>query len=174
MKKTLYFFLLTIIMGMTLGSCQKEKKTNLDISGKIVNSTSCKNFIKKAGTGQIADSVSCVEYVFDPSRNLLILRHINAGFNCCPDDLYCTIQLRNDTILLREYEAAALCDCNCLYDLDIEITGVAPGKYQVLFMEPYVDDQEKLHFGIHLPEQTHGSFCVTRKQYPWGVTSITY
>lgn len=173
MKTKAFFFLWLLIPGIFLTGCQKDKTTNPVISGQIVNSTTCKYFLKNAEIIQVADSVSCVEYSFDVTRNSLALKHINAAFNCCPDYLYCTIQLHNDTILVREYEAAALCLCNCLYDLDIEITGVQPRKYQVRFAEPYAGEQEKLLFAIDLSEQTSGSFCVTRKQYPWGVTSIT-
>jgi hypothetical protein len=54
----------------------------------------------------------------------LTLKHVDAGFSCCPDSLYCNIGLKGDTILIQEFEKTAVCKCNCLYDLDIEINGV--------------------------------------------------
>ena len=163
-----------LILVILFIGCQKETRTDPDITGRLVHYTSCKYFLKSAETIQVADSLSCIEYAFDPSRNVLAIRHINAGFNCCPGYLYCTIQLQDDTILVREHEAAALCRCNCLYDLDMEISGLEPGTYQVKFVEPYLGDQEPLIFGIDLQEHVNGSFCVTRKHYPWGVTSSSH
>jgi hypothetical protein len=99
----------------------------------------------------------------------LTVKHINAGFNCCPDSLYCKVDLEGDTILIQELENSTLCHCNCLYDLVIEIKGIDLKKYHVKFIEPYVADQNKLLFEIDLTEDSTGSYCVTRQQYPWGI-----
>jgi hypothetical protein len=120
----------------------------------------------------IPDSISVVEYTFNPVRNLLTLKHINAGFNCCPDSIYCTITVRGNTILIEEFEKAALCHCNCLYDLEIEINGVEAKKYDLKFIEPYIGDQEEIVFEIDLGKAMNGSYEVNRKQYPWGMSII--
>ncbi|MFA5420089.1 MAG: hypothetical protein WC341_16675, partial [Bacteroidales bacterium] len=62
---------------------------------------------------------------------------------------------------------STLCKCNCLYDLDIEINGIDAKIYQVEFIEPYSDEQEKIIFELDLTMEKEGSYCVTRKQYPW-------
>jgi len=122
---------------------------------------------------QTKQRFSCSEYLFDKENNKLTLKHINAGFNCCPDSLYCIVELKSDTILIQEFEKSAPCRCNCLYDLDIEIGSVDLKKYQIKFIEPYVADHNELLFEIDLTKNSTGSYCVTRKQYPWGVNSPT-
>jgi hypothetical protein len=87
--------------------------------------------------------------------------------------LYCKIELIGDTIQIQEYETASACRCNCLYDLDIEIEGVDLSKYQIKFVEPYAGDQAELIFWIDLTDEISGSYSVTRKNYPWGVYSMS-
>jgi hypothetical protein len=95
--------------------------------------------------------------------------HINAGFNCCPGEIYCDIDIRNDTIFLIESEEKAECDCNCLYDIDITIAEVEKQKYHISIDEPYHKGQEKILFEIDLIENETGIFCVQRTLYPWGI-----
>jgi hypothetical protein len=77
--------------------------------------------------------------------------------------------LSNDTIIISEHEAKAQCNCNCLYDLDLVINGVDSKEYQIKFIEPYSGEQKKISFKIDLTKEKNGSFCVTRKSYPWGM-----
>jgi len=172
MKTHIHTFITILFLGIFLPACQKEKTADPEICGQLVHHTNCKNFFKNADAIQAADSISCVEYSYEASGKQLVLKHINAGFNCCPDYLYCTVHLKNDTIIIREHEASSLCDCSCLYDLDMEISGVQARKYQVRFIEPYAGNQEELVFEMDLSEGSSGSFCVTRKLYPWGVSSM--
>jgi hypothetical protein len=137
------------------------------MSGKLLSYSDCKEKKSIDFTEGTPDSLSCVEYSFNPSESKLYLKHINAGFNCCPKGLYCNISLNNDTITIHEFENAHDCDCNCLYDLYIEINGAIIKKYQVKFIEPYCSEQEKLLFEIDLTNGNAGSYCVSRKQYPW-------
>ena len=151
----------------------KQAKKQLTITGQLVNNSTCKDDLKSTSDIiKTPDSLSCVEYSFDKKKNQLSIKHINAGFNCCPDSLYCKVDLIGDIIQIQEFEKAAQCDCNCLYDLDIEINGVVLKNYQVKFIEPYLADQIKLIFKIDLTNDTSGSYCVTRKQYPWGMYSL--
>ena len=95
--------------------------------------------------------------------------HVNTGFNCCPQGFYCNLSLKNDTIIIEEFENSSLCDCNCLYDLNIEVKGVGAKKNQFKFIEAYCGEQEKLEFPIDLPALEQGSYCVTKTNYPWGI-----
>jgi len=147
-------------------SCDKEQENTL--TGNLINHTGCKVF-KSYIIPNTPDTLSCINYSFDPSNNKLTLNHINAGFNCCPGSLYCDIKMINDTIIIQEFEKEALCDCDCLYDLEIELTGVFPKIYYLKFIEPYIGDQEKLFFQLDLEHNNQGSYCVTRKRYPWGM-----
>jgi len=110
-----------------------------------------------------------VEYSFDEVTNKLTLKHINAAFNCCPESIYCKIELLDDTIAVQEFEKKSGCKCDCIYDLDIEISGVEKKKYQLKILEPYVQEQSELKLEVDLMKESVGSFCVTRKQYPWGM-----
>ncbi len=173
MKTLFYLILLAGMLSFVCSGCEQEKEINGDndplvVSGKIINHTDCK-FIKSShNDSETPDTLSCISYEFNASQNKLKLHHINAGFNCCFDSVYCEISVSNDTISIQEFENEALCDCNCLYDLDIELKGIEPKKYYVKITEPYCGDQEKLFFNADLTSSNEGTYCVTRKLYPWG------
>jgi hypothetical protein len=172
MRKIAFSFLIVSLIGLMLIRCEKndDNDTQLVIAGQLISNSSCKSDLKSSS--QIVDtpdSISSVEYSFDEEQNKLILTHINAGFNCCPDCLYCTVELKGDTILIEEFEKTASCYCECLYDLDIEVTGVDSKSYQVEFVEPYASGQTQLLFEIDLVNDSTGFYSVTREQYPWGI-----
>lgn len=171
--KTLFYSVLTgALIAMLLSGC-KNKAGNEDtqaISGQVIDHSECKSDKTVFTTASPDDSLSCVNYVFDASAHRLILNHLNAGFNCCPGNLSCDIYLVNDTIVVEEFEEAAQCNCNCLFDMEIEINDIKTGTYVIKFIEPYRKNQEQIIFDVHLTSQLEGSFCVTRHDYPWGVT----
>ena len=175
MKKIIYSLLTCSLLVLVILSCEKndDYDKQLIISGQLISNTTCKNDLKsRSQIVETPDSLSCVNYSFDKENNKLTIRHINAGFNCCPDSLYCKIELKGDTILIQEFEKVADCRCNCLYDLDFEISGVDLKKYQLKFIEPYVAEQDKLVFEIDLNSDQNGTYCVIRKLYPWGIDSL--
>jgi hypothetical protein len=98
-----------------------------------------------------------------------MLKHINAGFNCCPDSLSCDVALHGDTIIISEFEKSSLCHCNCLFDVDIEVNNIQKQNYQIRLIEPYAGKQAGIIFGMNLLTEQEGSFCVSRTQYPWGI-----
>lgn len=172
MKTTTQLILFFFIIGFT-GCDEGNENTRLnDLNGDLINTTTCKRDFKSLSVSAIPDTVSCIEYTYDNSLNKLTIKHINSGFNCCPDSLYCEVSLNVDTIIIEEFEAATLCRCNCLYDLDIELDGVISKKYFIRFIEPYVGDQEELFSEIDLTQNMNGSFSVVRKIYPWGEFSL--
>ena len=166
MKKQSKLILLTVFCLFACISCEKNLNGKR-LNGKLISNTDCKSFLKSS----FPDSVSCIEYAWDETNNTLNINHINAGFNCCPESLWCNISLKNDTIIFHEFEKSASCKCNCLYDLDMEVNGVSSKKYFLKFVEPYCGEQKKLFFEIDLSEETEGLACVKRKQYPWGIFS---
>lgn len=174
MRKHVFVIIGLIIFSalLSLIRCEREdiNEKEYQLKGEIINITGCNYESKSLVSSEvISDSMSCVEYSYNSIDNRLILRHINSGFNCCPDSLYIQASLKGDTIIVREFEAKALCRCNCLYDLEIEIEGVYAKKYKVRFIEPYADKQSELIFETDLAENNEGTFCVVRKQYPWGI-----
>jgi hypothetical protein len=165
LKISILFFIGVFVLG-----CEKEENIPAEISGQLISNTQCKDFFKSASEGiTTPDSLSCIEYTFNQTDSTLTLKHINAGFNCCPELLSCEVTASGDTLIIEEFEKSALCDCNCLYDLDIVINGVLDKQYKIKMVEPYARDQEELFLEIDLSVEVSGSFCVLRKRYPWGI-----
>ncbi len=169
LMKSLFKYILFALFFIAITSCNNDNDNNntTEISGSLTKHTDCKNDLKSNKVTGTPDSLSCVEYSYNSSSGILKLTHINAGFNCCPENLYCTISTSSDTIIIQEYEQAALCRCNCLYDLEIEILGLTTEKYVLKFIEPYAGDSKKIIFEIDLSAAQEGSFCVVRHNYPW-------
>ena len=170
MKTLFYSMLFSAMIVFFTFSCnhQNEIPDPSGISGSIINNSACKIF--KFGELKFteADTFSCVHYLYDDSVHKLIMTHINAGFNCCPLEIYCEISTIGDSIIITELEKEQGCNCNCLFDLDIELQGVEANKYMVRFVEPYVEGQAKLIFEMDLTSGYEGEYCVIRKGYPWG------
>jgi hypothetical protein len=154
--------------SFTLYSCQEENNLAV-ISGTLTGHSDCKNKKSMRITEDTPDTLSCVTFLYDPSTRKMQLTHINAGFNCCPGKLWCEVSLNYDTIRIGEYEKEQGCDCNCLFDLEMEISGLEAQQYQIKFIEPYAGEQEPLIFSLDLSVDKEGSHCVIRKVYPWGM-----
>jgi len=169
MKTIIYSIFAGVAILLLVISCENEKENakQLVLSGKILSHSDCKD-LKSDLVFFTTDSLSCAEYSFDSSTNKLFIKHINAGFNCCPDSLYCNVTVSNDTIIIQEFESKQQCNCNCLYDLDIVIYGVDSRNYQIKFIEPYSGNQEQIIFAVDFSAQKEGSYCVIRNSYPWG------
>jgi len=137
--------------------------------GRLVARTDCKD--SGGASTAAADPTSsqeCVQYDYDGAR-LLRLRHINAGFNCCPGTLSADIDIAGGTIRIAERESSSLCDCNCLYDLTYEIAPLTPGRYRIVVHGPYQTEEDPpLAFDVDLDRAVTGVFCVERTHYPWG------
>jgi hypothetical protein len=131
------------------------------IIGNLVNYSSCKEFFTN-----YQSSEDCIEYEYD-GENILLLTHINAAFNCCPE-IAVNISISNDTIQIEEIEISGSCNCVCLYDLNYEIKELKPGNYTIKVIESDIPlGEEMLEFKVDLSSATSGSYCVDRNQYPW-------
>jgi hypothetical protein len=134
--------------------------------GRLISRTDCKSSLL---TNSQAAGQECVEYVYD-GKSALRLKHVNAGFNCCPGTVSADIQVTGGEIRIKEKESSSLCDCNCLYDLDYEFTGVAPGITRISIVGPYQPEGDPpLEFLVDLGGAASGSFCVERTRYPWSI-----
>jgi hypothetical protein len=171
MKALIYSALPVFLIAFLVFSCEKDKDNNssLTLTGKLINMSACKNLKSDELKSSISDTLTCINYHYDDTINTLTIKHINAGFNCCFDSVYCHVSIINDTIVIQEIEKDPNCYCDCLFDLDIEVSGVVLKKYQIRFIEPYSGEQEKIKFELDLTKQRSGSYCVTRKLYPWGM-----
>jgi len=166
MKIFLYFLFLFVLLFSCSSDTENPEEMNLSI--RLLGNPQCVYLKSSTDLPETPDSQSCIEYAFDKDARKLILKHINAGFNCCPESLWCTVLFRNDTIIIEEFEKHMGCKCNCLYDLDLEVEGVEPGKYHIRIIEPYIGNQQPLIGLVDFWSQKQGSFCVSRSNYPWG------
>ncbi len=168
MKPILLKFLSFMLLGILFTQCDEDPQSK--ITGKVIDQSQCKNFL--AGNNEkftVSDTFSSVEYNYILSLHRLTLNHINAAFNCCPDEIYCQIEIVGDTIHIYELEETSACDCNCLYDITEQLNNVLPGTYTIQYHEPYIGNQPALIFQLQLSEDCSGIFSVPRTSYPWGI-----
>jgi len=158
------------IIAIVMAAC--DEKESLPITFGLTNNPECKSFDKSAALNEKADSLSCIEYSYNSESKTLTMKHINAGFNCCPGKISFDAIFRNDTLIIEESETSSLCDCNCLYDLEMEFKNIVDEKFQVMIIEPYCGDCEKIIFEINLKSKRNGEWCSVRKNYPWGMSSL--
>ncbi len=136
-------------------------------SGNLTGMSSCKVLYRTPVSDDSLWYRDCIEYHYD-GEGTLTLRHINAGFNCCPE-IAAAISIESGVITIEDIELSGDCDCLCLFDLDYEIVNIEPGQYFLMVIEPYVNElDDPLEFDVDLSSATDGVFCVYRYHYPWG------
>jgi hypothetical protein len=156
-------------MILIIGGAACASPAGPDAVGRLVSRTDCKSS-GAASAGAAAAPTSgeeCVEYDYDGSR-FLRLKHVNAGFNCCPGTVSADIDCSGGTVRIAERESSSLCDCSCLYDLVYEIAPLRPGRYRIVVVGPYQTESDPpLAFEVDLVGPASGTFCVPRAHYPW-------
>ena len=86
------------------------------------------------------------EIIAKVEGNNIHITHLNATYNCCPDEIKVTLSAEGNSLKLVEKEILTTpCDCLCCYNVEAEIAGLMPGGYTV---EVCWDDWE-----------THGELC---------------
>lgn len=165
MKNEILVLLSLLLMSLFFSGCETEKK---QITATLTDHSGCK-VLKSASVDDVSGAESCISYSYNSSTGILSVTHNNAAFNCCPGELECDVIVVGDTLVIKEKEEAALCDCDCLYDLSIEVRNLDMESYIIKIVEPYCGDQQQLIFGIDLANKPTGSFCVKRNSYPWGL-----
>jgi hypothetical protein len=138
--------------------------------GSITHTTGCKYFEASKGRKDMPTDQDCIEYRYD-GGDVLSLKHVNAGFNCCPI-IQASIVVNGNVITITESETFGEwgpCYCLCLFDVDYEIVGLPPGEYTIKVIELYTDEgDDPLELTVDLAATPQGSFCVYRDHYPWG------
>jgi len=72
------------------------------------------------------------EIVAESKGNSIHVIHLNATYNCCPDEIEVTLSVEGNNLKLIEQEILTTpCDCLCCYDVGAEIAGLIPGEYTV-------------------------------------------
>jgi len=140
-------------------------------SGILLDYSGCKEFQKGTPIDSVSPDQDCVEYQYD-GTSLLLLKHINAGFNCCPDEILADITIEGNIITIEEDESleSGGCFCLCLFNVDYQISNLPPGEYTIRVFGMYLQEgDEILQFTVDLASSPSGIFCVYRDHYPWGL-----
>ncbi len=136
-------------------------------TGELIDYTGCKEFETGRVTAYTPPDQDCIEWGYD-GESILSLKHVNAGFNCCPE-ITADIDIENNIITIEEIELEGICYCLCLFDIDYEIRNLPAGEYRIVVVEPYLPEgDEPLDFTIDISSAPSGSHCVDRSVYPWG------
>jgi len=151
-------------LTVTFG-CEREPAPDPAIGP--VTGSHCKDFSLKSGNTHPADQ-GCLQYEWVKGDTLKIT-HFNAGFNCCPEGFRTELTVSGDTLIISEAENSNLCDCNCLYDLKYELTGISRDTWWIRVREPYVnyDRDQQISFKVDLKKEAEGEKCFERTGYPW-------
>jgi len=139
--------------------------------GILFDYNGCKEFQKGAAKDSTPPDQDCIEYQYD-GAGVLLLKHINAGFNCCPDEILADITIEDNNIIIEENESleSGGCFCLCLFDVDYQISNLPPGEYTIKVNGLYLEEgDEILQFTVDLASSPSGIFCVYRDYYPWGI-----
>ena len=137
----------------------------------MIDFSGCKTQPIETFSVNIPPDQDCVQYDYD-GESVLLIKHINAGFNCCLDEIIAHINVQDNVITIQEDESLENggCDCLCLFDVDLRITKLKPGEYTIKMVELYLDpDDEPLEFTVDLISSPSGTHCVQRIDYPWGI-----
>jgi len=144
--------------------------TQVQITSRVSDITNCKTAANDRHGMNCESPYEGLAYIYHGDGRL-ILRHINAGFNCCGQPLTAVINASDTLIDIQENESdLQACHCLCLYDLEYEISYLSGDSVRVKFNGLYLNsDEEGLSTVIDLTEPSSGSFCVERGHYPWTI-----
>jgi hypothetical protein len=161
------------LLALVLAACSSGTEPDQTASpvGELAKATGCKAFTASTGGFTVPSEQDCIEYEYD-GESILQLRHVNAGFNCCPDTLTAVFHIQVGSIIIDEAERldSGGCHCLCLYDLDYEIRDLPPGEYAIRVNQPYLwAGADILEFTVDLTDEPSGFHCIERDRYPWGV-----
>lgn len=162
---------LIFVFSIMFHGCSVEVTTPETESISVLTTyEGCKTFpaiSSSAGSDPHGSNVECITYEYN-DEGLLMLTHINSGFNCCPGKITADIVVLGNKISVEEKEQEQDCFCQCLFDVTYEVHELAPGDYTLEINGLYIDDtNEKLRFDVSLTTPNSGTFCVIRTQYPW-------
>jgi len=136
-------------------------------SGSMEPLTGCKTETAAAAASYWSADQSCIVWEYDV-RGQLSIQHINAGLNCCPEGEV-AITVSGGRITLDERPINGVCNCLCLFDIDMLVANLPPGEYTVVVKEPlWPGPGETFEFTVDLNTSPTGLVCVDRNAYPWG------
>jgi hypothetical protein len=165
---------LTILTGGLVTGCSYSTDTGptaSETSGKLIRSSGCKSQLSTYAMERTPTNKDCIEYSYDDTNAVLLLTHINSGFNCCPTSVTANIEIEDSIIHIQEMEFLDQggCLCLCLFDLEYQINKLSPGEYHIIISQLYLNEgDDVLQFPINLITSPSGRYCIDRNHYPWG------
>lgn len=111
------------------------------------------------------------EYIYEyieytaVDKEYLHVNHCNIIFGCCaseaPISVECT--LKNDTIVIAEYQEISHCNCLCRYDLGYKIGPLQNRKYTVVvdYMKSFPYSEWYTSFKLSFDSQLNGVHFIT-------------
>ncbi|UCG60422.1 MAG: hypothetical protein JSV52_08785 [Candidatus Zixiibacteriota bacterium] len=128
------------------------------ITGRVIDFSECGGFVTDDPIVNATYGPSCILYSYNDTTNTLSIRHENAIFNCCIDEITAEFTVIDNVIVISEDDVESdPCDCVCPYDVDIEISNLPAGYYLVIFTGPYLRDP--IQFTLNLIEEPSGHLC---------------
>jgi hypothetical protein len=139
-------------------------------TGSLIGYDGCIEFAKGGQTDSIPPDQDCMIFQYD-GEGALLLKHVHAGFNCCPDELLADITVQDNVITIEEDESleSGGCDCLCLFDVSYRIENLPPREYTIRVYGMYLLGAQILEFTVDLASLPSGIHCVYRDHYPWGI-----
>jgi hypothetical protein len=77
----------------------------------------------------------------------LVITHLDATYNCCPEEIKVTLAADDWTLVLTEEEILDIpCPCMCCYEVESAVEGLVPGEYVVEYWwHDYETGQDQCH-----------------------------
>ncbi len=155
-------FILAAVVHM---SCDKGIESSDNPDGVLKKSSGCLDFVNAQKGELVPPCCSCADYEYNGGT--LAITHLGACFNCCTN-VYAVITINGSLITIEEKESGETCYCNCLYQLEYEISNLPVGEYSIRFVELcHEEGDEALEFTINLETEPTGEYCAERNHYPW-------
>lgn len=165
MKRIQGLIVISLVAGFW-SSCERQDGNLGKLSISVASDMVCK-VNEPLKSGDPAPENSCIKFSYNDD-NLLTLTHYNAGFNCCPEKFAVDVEVKGDSLIIREAELKQGCKCNCLFQLEIEVKNLPADTYHVRIVEPHVNQtMPRLVFDLNLKKEPEGQFCVSRPEGWW-------
>jgi len=162
MKKLKILFLsillpvLTVFISFT--GCENNDVTNSKtLEVKDLTYEGCKE------QKNISDSIEeYIEY-YTIDSNYLAIKHVNAIFNCCPEEINIKAKIENSKIFYNSFHKVDGCRCYCLYDTYCKIGPLSFSEYTFKVNTYGID--EPIELTLDFSQATQGKYTIERDEY---------
>ncbi len=139
--------------------------------GNLVDYVFCKDYSGVTKDFDFPQNHNCIVYSYN-GQSTLQLKHVNGCFNCCPEEIFGNVYIIGNLIRIVEDETlweGVGCPCLCLFDMNYQISDLAPGIYTIRVESIYLMPVDYLELTVDLTANPVDTLCVERIDYPWGL-----